>query len=64
MNAKHWDNLADVFEEEVMSSVHSDKNRCIVQSVKNIRKKDDAAETIYASSSQIELRADHFRRQK
>ncbi|HET6993194.1 MAG TPA: class I SAM-dependent methyltransferase [Bacteroidia bacterium] len=45
MDAKHWDNLAATFENEVMSSLHADKNRVLFNALKKyIRKKDHVAD--------------------
>lgn len=45
MNAKHWDNLAATFEEEVMSSLHSDKNKILFKAIKKyVKKKDNVAD--------------------
>jgi 2-polyprenyl-3-methyl-5-hydroxy-6-metoxy-1,4-benzoquinol methylase len=41
MDAKHWDNLADTFEEEVMSSLHTDKNRVLFKTLKKYISKND-----------------------
>ena len=45
MDAKHWDNLAESFEAEVMSSLHSDKNKVLFKAIKKyVKKKDHVAD--------------------
>lgn len=45
MDAKHWDSLAATFEEEVMSSLHSDKNKVLFKAIKKyVGKKDHVAD--------------------
>lgn len=45
MDARHWDNLAETFETDVMSSLHSDKNKLLFKALKKyIRKKDHVAD--------------------
>jgi SAM-dependent methyltransferase len=45
MDAKHWDNLAATFEDDVMSSLHADKNRALFNALKKyIKKKDHVAD--------------------
>lgn len=45
MDAKHWDNLAATFETDVMSSLHSDKNKLLFKAIKKyIKKKDHVAD--------------------
>lgn len=39
MDAKHWDNLAETFEDAVMSSLHADKNRVLEAAIKKFVKK-------------------------
>lgn len=39
MDAKHWDNLASTFENDVMSSLHADKNRVLEAAIKKFVKK-------------------------
>ena len=41
MDARHWDNLAETFEEEVMSSLHTDKNRVLFKALKKYISKND-----------------------
>jgi SAM-dependent methyltransferase len=45
MDAKHWDNLAGTFEQEVMSSLHTDKSGVLYKAIrKYISKKDHVAD--------------------
>jgi 2-polyprenyl-3-methyl-5-hydroxy-6-metoxy-1,4-benzoquinol methylase len=45
MNSKHWDKLANTFEKEVMSSLHTDKSRVLYKAIrKYISKKDHVAD--------------------
>ncbi len=45
MDAKHWDKLADSFEKEVMSSLHTDKSGVLYKAIrKYISKKDHVAD--------------------
>lgn len=45
MDAKHWDSLAESFEQEVMSSLHSDKNKVLFKAIqKYVGKKDHVAD--------------------
>ncbi len=45
MDAKHWDTLAETFETEVMSSLHSDKNKVLFKAIKKyVAKKDHVAD--------------------
>jgi SAM-dependent methyltransferase len=45
MDAKHWDTLAETFENEVMSSLHSDKNKVLFKAIKKyVSKKDHVAD--------------------